>query len=346
MEKDNEKTSEKNGSSLIDAFVEYSIKIKSFFPVIWKNKYKIILFNSIVAVFTVAYLLIYMKPYYKSSVTILPSYGNRSGDLIAQYSGLAALSGVDIGKTDPTQIYQNLLVSESIMEPVIYSKYLTSKSEYPINLLEYFGLEENGSFPDSTSKRKAFLGIYSMLTKGAMVTELERGTKILTVSIEMPEPQLAADVVNNIVRSLDKYITSQRQNYASEQRKYIESRIISVKDTLEIAEGSLKTFRESNRSVIASPELQLLQGRLMRKVEIQSTIYAELLKQLELIKLEEVKNTPVLNIKEYAKPLVTKSGPQRMGLFIVTLMFSFISSIGYFISRSTLQKAIIKIKRS
>ena len=38
----------------------------------------------------------------------------------------------------------------------------------------------------------------------------------------------------------------------------------------------------------------------MRNVEIQQNVYIELTKQLELAKIDEIKDTPVLNIKENA----------------------------------------------
>jgi len=57
---------------------------------------------------------------------------------------------------------------------------------------------------DERRDRKIFLSAYNLL-KGSIKTDIERLTKILTITIAMPESQLSADVANRIVESLDNY---------------------------------------------------------------------------------------------------------------------------------------------
>ncbi len=52
----------------------------------------------------------------------------------------------------------------------------------------------------------------------------------------------------------------------------------------------------------------------MRNVEILQTVYVELTKQLEIAKIDEIKDAPVLNVKEFAKSPVKKAGPRRTDL--------------------------------
>ena len=73
-----------------------------------------------------------------------------------------------------------------------------------------------------------------------------------------------------------------------------------MKQDLTKSENSLKEFREKNRQVL-SPNLLLEQERLIRDVQINSTIYTELRKQFELVKIEEVKNIPVINVMDPAR---------------------------------------------
>ena len=46
------------------------------------------------------------------------------------------------------------------------------------------------------------------------------------------------------------------------------------------------------------------------------------MKQYELVKLEEVKDTPVLNIREVAKNPIKKTGPKRAISLILIMFFS------------------------
>jgi uncharacterized protein involved in exopolysaccharide biosynthesis len=212
-------------------------------------------------------------------------------------------------------------------------------------LIEYFDIKPDNSLPDTLQKRKMFLKMYEMLIKGNISINYELKTKILTVMVEMPESKLSADVANALVFSLDKYVRTQRKSFASEQRKYLVSRVQQIKDTLTLYEDALKTFREENRQVAQSPELLLEQNRLMRNVEIQQTIFTELTKQLELVKLAEVKDVPVVNIREYAKDPIIKTGPKRVMTLALILFFSFLCTAGWILGREKVLDAIERIKK-
>ena len=114
---------------------------------LWNARWKFIIINSVVLVLTLAYLLFLTHPYYNSTVTILPDYGNKSSGMLSQLSGLASLAGVSVGKGAPTEIYQNLLTSEAVIRPVVYAKYNTEKYDRSISLIEYLGLQPNKSIP-------------------------------------------------------------------------------------------------------------------------------------------------------------------------------------------------------
>ncbi len=311
---------------------------------LWEARWKFVIINAVVLILTVAYLLFLTHPYYNSTVTILPDYGNKSSSMLSQLSGLASLAGVSVGKGAPTEIYQNLLTSESVIRPVVYAKYNTEEFDQPVNLIEYFELEPNESLPAKLQKRQMFLTLYNSLTKGVISTDVDRMTKILTITARMPEAQLSADVVNNLVESLNNYVLTQMKSFASEQRKYLDKRIAQVKDSLKIVENKLKNFREQNRVVLQSPQLMLEQARLMRAIEIKQTVYITLMKQYELVKLEEVKDTPVLNIRELAKNPIKKTGPKRRTTLILILFFSVIFSGLYLIFSKDIKEYYLVLK--
>ncbi len=324
--------------SFEERFKQTIEKLRLYAIKLWDSRKKFVIFNAVVLVLTLAYLLFLTKPYYESTVTILPDYGNKSSEMMGSLSGLASLAGVNVGDTPPTQIYQNLITSETVLYDVIYAKYQTKEFSKPVNLIEYFAIEPDKSLPKDLQQRKMFLKLYEGFSKTRLITDLDRMTKILTVSIEMPESKLSADVANKISASLDNYVRTKRKSFATEQRNYLEKRVAQVKDTLTYFEEKLKDFRSQNRMILQSPELQLEQVRLMRNVEIQQTVYGELFKQLELVKLQEVKDTPVINVKEEAKEPILKAGPKRFSTLIIIMFLSVLFSAGYFVFNGSIKK--------
>jgi uncharacterized protein involved in exopolysaccharide biosynthesis len=303
---------------------------------LWNNRKKFLIVNCIVMIFTVLYLLFLAKPYYESSVVLLPEYGSKS-NMLSQLSGLAALAGVRVGEVAATEIYQNLLQSEAVIGSVIRSKYLTKEYPDSVNLIQYFKVEADDKEP-GIQKRRKFLKVNEILNKELISTEIDRVTKILTIKVTMPEAQLSADVVNKIVESLDQYIRTKRKSYAGEQRYYLEKRVGQVKDTMTICENELRDFREQNRMVIQSPNLLMEQERLVRNIQIQQNVYMELTKQLELAKIDEIKDSPILNIKEFAQNPIKKAGPKKFYMLIMILFLAVISTISYYLFIDVIKK--------
>jgi uncharacterized protein involved in exopolysaccharide biosynthesis len=301
-----------------------------------ENRWKFFWINLSVAAAALIILFFAVSPFYESTVTILPEYGNKNTNL-GQISDLAALAGVKVGEGAPTEIYQVLVTSESVLEPVIYKRYLTSKYKDSVNLIKFYKIDPDNSLAPKYRNRKMFLKAYKRLSGGDLSTDLDQKTKVLKIQVTMPESGLSAQVANNIVESLDNYIRTKRKSFASEQRFYIQKRLGQVKDSLTNAENKLKEFREENR-LVASPALLLEQGRLLRNVEILQTVYVELNKQLEIAKIDEIKETPVLNVEELAKDPMIKAGPKRAVIFAVVMLISISLSALFFMFRDEIKK--------
>jgi uncharacterized protein involved in exopolysaccharide biosynthesis len=312
-----------------ESFKETVEKVRPYILTLWAARKKFLIFNGIILVLTLAYLLFLAKPYYDTTVTILPDYGTNVSSLLSQFSGLASLAGVNVGGSTPTQIYQELVTSEAVLTPVIYAKYKTEEFPDSVNLIQYDEIEPDKSLLPDLQKRKMFLTEMDKLTKSRVTTDIDRMTQILTIRVRMPEGQLSADVSNNIANSLDSYIQTQIRTSAKDQREYIDKRMRQVKDSLTIAENKVKDFNEKNKVISQSPSLMLEQSRLQRRVEILNTVYMQLAQQSELAKIQEVKDTPVINIEEIVKDPVKKTGPHRSITLIIIMFFAVLFSGAY-----------------
>jgi uncharacterized protein involved in exopolysaccharide biosynthesis len=312
-----------------EKFEQLAIKLRPHIQKLWAAKWKLLAFNIVVMVLTIVYLKVYVKDYYISAVTILPEYGSKSS-MMSQYSGLAAMAGINVGSTaTPTDIYSDLITSETVLAPVIYGKYLTKEWKDSTNLVYYFKTKPDKKLPYDLRQRQMFIDTYNSLNKEIITTDVEKLTKILTITVKAPESKLSAEIANRIVNSLDNYVRTKRKSYAKDQLFYIQKRTKQVKDSLTVLEDKLEKFKDYNRITEESPELMLEQSRLLRAVEILNTVYVELNKQLEIAKIDEIKDTPVLNVKEPAKDPVIKAGPKRANTFVVIFLLSIIVSCAF-----------------
>jgi uncharacterized protein involved in exopolysaccharide biosynthesis len=159
-------------------------------------------------------------------------------------------------------------------------------------------------------------------------------TNVVTATAEMREPRLASDVLNSALDELDRFLREKKTTSATEQRKWIESRLIQVNAELRYAEEALKNFREKNRRVTDSPELMLKQERLLRDVEIKNTIDMELVKQAEIAKIEEIKQISTINILDEGRAPVKKERPRRATNAAIAFLLTLVGASSFYAVRS------------
>lgn len=74
------------------------------------------------------------------------------------------------------------------------------------------------------------------------------------------------------------------------------------------------------------PKVTLDYARLVRDVKVQETVFELLTEQYEQAKIIEAKDTPTVQVLDYASPPEKKSWPRRSRLLIVTFVLTFIIS--------------------
>lgn len=291
---------------------------------VWKKKYFILKTVLIVTFVTIGLSLLVSNKYRVAAVVLPDNESSKLGNL-GGLADIASMAGVSVGGGGKSwmELYPQIMVSEAVLKNVIYTKYKSEKFKDSVNIIEYFEL-------DDKNYQKNYDRAFEALNKNMEII-LDKKTKVLTVSIVSDEPQLAANIINTALKRLDDFIRTKRISSASERRKWVDQRLADVKIDLSHAENSLKEFRERNRMVAGSPQLLLEQQRLMRDVEINSTIFVELKKQLELAKIDEINTMPIINILDAARETTIKESPKRGTYVLLMVVISLIISAGYVI---------------
>jgi uncharacterized protein involved in exopolysaccharide biosynthesis len=314
---------------------ESSIDWVELISVLWSSRKLIATVTGIATVGAVVVSLL-LPEYYKSTATLLPETNNSKLAGLGGLSDLAALAGVNVGgEGSLAKLYPNIVKSESVLKNVIFANYETKKFNKPVNLVQYWEIEEE------TPERSYEVALESL--RDELSVSLDNKTNVVTIEILTREPKLSADIVMNVVGQLDEFMRTKRTTNASEQRQWIEARLGEVQDDLEKSENALKEFREKNRRVSDSPQLLLEQARLMREVDINSTLYAELKKQFEIVKIEEIKNLPIINVMDEARPAAKKDRPRRSVILVVTLLLAVVSSSLFVITATSHREELRRI---
>ena len=117
----------------------------------------------------------------------------------------------------------------------------------------------------------------------------DRMTGLIKITTTFQDPNVAAGVANFIGDQIELYIQKENSAQSKKEKEFIFERLTIVKKELENSELDLKIFKERNRGYENSPELFMKYSQLFRKVEAKKEVYLTLQQQLELARIEEVK---------------------------------------------------------
>jgi uncharacterized protein involved in exopolysaccharide biosynthesis len=287
---------------------------------IWANRKRILVISFAAALVTLGINFL-LPVYYKSTATLLPETQKDKLSALGQFADIASLAGVNVPGSEIARLYPTIVISETILRNVILKKYKTHAFADSVNLIEYF------EYTDETPEKNMAKMLNKL--KGLLAASYDNKTSVVTLSLEMPEPEFAATVLNAVIAELDGFMRSKRVTNAGEQVKWIAVRIKEVEAEMKAAEEKLKDFRERNRRIADSPQLLMEEGRLARDVQVKGTVYIELKKQYELAKLEEIKNITIVNVLDPGRAPVKKERPKRgmnagiMFLFCLAIVSSY-----------------------
>lgn len=263
---------------------------------------------------------------YEVEATLLPPSSSATSGASSIMAQLGSVSGLSFGRSSNSDLYPTIVKSETILDSVLTSPYGKSDIAHAL-------LRKKAGEPISWRERKTLV----LSLQRSLKASTDKLTDEFSLRYEQTDPKLAAKLVNQTILELEDFFQSRYKTEARNQRLQIETRLEQVSDSLKSAEEALVEFRSKNRSTGSSPQLMMTENRLRRGVELHSTVFVELNKQLELAKISEVGDSPVINVLDWAEPPVVKSWPPRRnivvgitgGALVLLLAFYYLRDAGY-----------------
>ena len=294
------------------------IDLLEVFLKIWKYKRFIIIFTLAVAIGSIIYALL-AQPQYEAKVSLYKrtSEGqkpSRLQNLASQFGMGGALPG---GSSQFS--IKDLLNSRRINKKILLQTWENEKFGEPKNLIGYWEIE------GETEKEKFESALKTIREK--ISVNIDEETQLVTITVLMPEPRLAANIGNYLTTLVENYVQNEQKTSTRQNLQYIEKRLETVKQELRKAEEELQLFEERNRQWQQSPVLRMEHSRLQRRVTIKQEVYLTLQQEREMAEIELVKETPVINVLDEAVSPVLRAKPKRKLIVIVGVFAGFFLSL-------------------
>ncbi|SPD74587.1 Lipopolysaccharide biosynthesis protein [uncultured Desulfobacterium sp.] len=238
-----------NQTEPINPPVEYEdeINLLDLLMVIVKRKKMIACIVGCVFVLSIIISLLLTRMYTATATILPPSESNSSlSGLVSQTEGaLGGLAGGLFGQTSNAELYVGMLKSRAVADM----------------LNERFDLKKLWD-------REYLENIYDTLADQSRI-ETSAKTKIITISYEDKDPQMAADMANAYVEALDRLNRKLNITEGQRKREFLEKRLKDVKEDLKKSESELRQFQEKNKLITIDDQAKVtIEGAAKIKGEI------------------------------------------------------------------------------
>lgn len=319
---------------------------------------------------------------YTAGCTVVPQSGeNKSGGLggVAAMMGVNLGTGGMTGGTLSPEIYPEIVKSVPFTQEIMQTPIVTEKSDgKAITLYEYYTdkqyQERNllgsikkytlglpgvilGSFRkeepvQETVAQGDTMTVYSLnIEEKSVYNAIQESMQVSTnpkdgyvsIGYSFPEAKPAAEVANQIYRTLEKYVASFKSEKLEDNLQFVEESYETARKDFLQAQSRLAAFQDANRGLVTATA-RSTETRLQSEFNIAFSVYSELAKQREQARIAVKENQTILTLVNPAVVPNEKSAPRRSIILIGFLFLGFVAACGWVLGKPYVQNIYREIE--
>lgn len=287
--------------------VDEELSIAHLIGLLWRH-WRLLGAVALVCGVIAALISLLMAPVFMAQVSLLPRHQQAQQNILGQ---LVSLTNISLGEGSSYEaLYGHIITSDRILERLLKKQWQRFESDDPQTLMAILNpSDEPAAQDDKWIERERFK---AYLRRNVISFERRNTTGYMLIKVMVPHwPELAASLANELSKELDVFIQEISRDKASEQRRFITDRLVQIQVDLDTAATTLADFETQNRSYGTSPSLRRKHADLSRDVQIQSTLWGELKRQLEVAKIDENKDVVAIDVLDAARAPIARSAPRR-----------------------------------
>ncbi|MBU1209570.1 MAG: hypothetical protein KKH04_22065 [Proteobacteria bacterium] len=303
------------------------INLLDYWRVIWGGKILLLLIV-IVSSFTTAFVSLRMPNIYQATATITPIVNQGAGGLPSLTQQLGGLAGISLPNPPLSSEIISLLKSNILREKIIEKYNLLTilffeqwdeekktwkkgkrsilNIEFPLQKLTRAIAPGN---PKDAMKKNDAPHIWDGLRRLSSIVKVNNNVRenTITISVEFPDPLMAAKMANYFLTTLNDYMTSEAKRVARINMKYLEQQVDKTADPF-----------------------------------IKQKIYTLIAQQIETSMLAEVKENFAFKMIDPPKEPDQKIKPNRASMVMLSFVVSLFLGIFALFFREYLKKSRAK----
>jgi uncharacterized protein involved in exopolysaccharide biosynthesis len=298
---------------------EDEIDLLELAKTIWKGR-KLIIWTALALTLTTVVVSLFMTNIYTARAIIKPASQSQSGSklsvLAGQFGGLASLAGIAMpssaSSTEIVALLESNILKKEVIEnyqllPVLLPDQWDERSKTwkkpgislnPLKLISKFTSGESNKDP-------GILYTWDGIRKLEDIVNVNYNVKedIITISVDFPDPEMAAKIVNYFIITLNEHMSSEAKRMAVVNREYLEKQLLETNDSL-----------------------------------VQQKIYNLIAEKIETMMMAEVKEGFAFKVLDPPMAPDKKTKPKRAQIMIIAFIVSLFIGIFFVLFREYIKK--------
>lgn len=341
---------------------EKDIDIIAIARYLW-SKRKLLLKSSAIAVLVALIVAFSIPKEYTTTVKLMPETNNPVNKM-GNLGGLAAIAGVDLGNSTSQdaispELYPDVVHSTPFLLELFPGQVTNKKKTISVSLFNYLNEYQRdawwsyiikaplkglsyliGLLGEQDEKSDKVDPFFLTKEQKAIIKELQnrisvfvdKKTQVVTVSVDMQDPVISAQVTDNVVGKLQTYITNYRTQKAKQDLEFTDKVLKEAQAAYYKAQKAYAAFEDGNKNII-SASYRTEQERLRNEMTLTFNVYNTLAQKLEQDKLRVQEQTPVYTIIEPATVPLKASAPKKMLILVGFIFITLAGMTGYLLIR-------------
>lgn len=329
---------------------------------LWSRR-KLFLKSSTIAILVGVIVAFSIPKEYTTTVKLMPETNN-SASKMGNLGGLAAIAGIDLnsaGSQDAIspELYPDVVNSTPFLLELFPEQVTNKKKTLSVSLFDYMVEHQReawwsyiikaplkglsyviGLLGDQEEKSDKVDPFFLTKEQNRIIKELQnkisvfvdKKTQVVTVSVEMQDPVISAQITESVVGKLQTYITNYRTQKAKQDLEFTDKVLKEAQAAYYKAQKAYAAFEDGNKNII-SASYRTEQERLRNEMTLTFNVYNTLAQKLEQDKLRVQEQTPIYTIIEPATVPLKASAPKKILILIGFLFITMTGMAGYLLIR-------------
>lgn len=187
--------------------------------------------------------------------------------------------------------------------------------------------DDNGGQVDPFRLTREQADVVRSLDKRIAVS-VDKKTSLVTLSVTMQDPVVAAMLVDTVMYNLQKYITEYRTNKARNDLKFTQQLFDEAKQNYYEAQQQYARYVDANQNIVLR-SVRIEQERLENEAQLAYNVYNQVAQQLQLSKAKVQESTPVYVIVQPATVPFRPSAPSKMLILVGCVFLAGVAAVGW-----------------